>query len=25
MLVDHIGKMNGINIQDEVTKGENDT
>ena len=25
MLVDHIGKLNGINIQDEVTKGENDT
>ena len=24
MLVDHIGKMNGIDIQDEVTKGEND-
>ena len=25
MLVDHIAKLNGINIQDEVIKGENDT
>ena len=25
MLVDHIGKMNGIDMQDEVRKGENDT
>ena len=25
MLVDHIAKLNGINIQDEVIKGEDDT